>query len=101
MSKLLEGQLSGGPLTTAASLGAQNIAALTGVRALVVGITTGTINIEVSYDQGTTWATFQAMTADGLSNELPPAGRFRATAAVATTISVEVYWGGRDDNFKA
>lgn len=98
--KLFEGLLAGGPLTTSASLTAQNIAALTGVRALVIGITTGTIDIEVSYDKGTTWAVFQQLTSDGLSNELPPVGTFRATASVSTDISVEVYWGGRNANLR-
>lgn len=101
MSKLLEGQLAGGPLIAVGSLTAQNIAALEGVRANVVGITTGTILIEISYNGGTSWATFATLTADGLTAELPPVGLFRARATVDTTISVEVFWGGRDNNRRA
>lgn len=98
MSQLFEGQLAGGPLVAVGSLTAQNIAALTGVKAQVVGITTGTILIEISYNGGTDWALHDTLTADGLSTVLPNVGLFRARASVDTSISVEVYFGGRNED---
>jgi len=97
--KLLEGTL--GTLTTVAATSAQNIEALEGVRVHITGITTGTVLTEISYDQGTTWALWATNTADGLVAELPPCGRVRCRATVATSIVAVCNFGGRNPNLRA
>lgn len=98
MSKLLEGAL--GSFTGVAAGTAKNIAALTGVRALVSGTFVGTVTIEVSFDEGTTWAIFQTLTAVGLSNELPPCGRVRANCTAFTSGTIVADYGGRNPDVR-
>ncbi len=99
MSKLLEGTL--GSFTSVVAGSDQNIEALTGVRAHVSGTFVADIDLEISYDEGASYALFQQLTAPGLSNEFPPAGILRANCTAFTSGTAVVNFGGRDDNRKA
>lgn len=99
MAKLKEGLLA--TLDAAESGAALNISDLEGVRCHVSGTFTADVDIEISYDLGVTWAVFQQLTAAGLSNEIPPCGRLRATASAYTSGTATVNYGGRDPNRKA
>lgn len=90
----------GANLTTVTTTAAKNIEALSGVRVSISGITTGTILVEISYDKGATWVTFATLTADGLTAELPPCGRVRCNATVATTIDAACAYGGRHGHLR-
>lgn len=97
--KLLEGTL--GSFTGTGAGTAQNIEALDGVRVHISGTFVADADVEISYDKGTTWALFQQLTAAGLSNEIPPAGRVRINISAFTSGTVVANFGGRDDNRKA
>ena len=99
MSSLREASF-GAALTTVSSTAAKNIEALSGVRVSITGITTGTLIVEISYDKGITWVPFQTLTADGLTAELPPSGRVRCRASVATTIVAVCNYGGRHGHLR-
>lgn len=96
MARLREGTL--GSFTTAAAGSAVDISNLEEVYAYVAGTFTGTVAIQVSFDAGSTWVTHQTKTGPGLSTLLPPAGRVRANVTGYTTGTVEVRYGGRDND---
>lgn len=97
--KLLEGTL--GSFTGTGAGTAQNVAALETVRVHVSGTFVADVDVEISFDQGTTWALWQQLTAAGLANELPPVGRVRINISAFTSGTVVTNFGGRDDNRKA
>lgn len=99
MSKLVEASF-GANLAAVGSTAAKNIEQLTDVRVSISGITTGTILVEISYDQATTWATFATLTADGLTAVLPPCGRVRCRATVDTDIDAACRYGGRNPDVR-
>jgi len=66
----------------------------------VSGTFVADIDIEVSFDEGSSWVLFQQLTAAGLSNKLPPCGRVRATASAYTSGTAGVNFGGHNPNLR-
>lgn len=96
MARLKEGTL--GSFTTVAAGTAAVISDFEEVRAYVAGTFSGTVAIEISFDQGTTWFAHTTVTAPTLSAILPPCGRVRANVTGYTSGQVEVRYGARDND---
>lgn len=69
---------------------------LEGVKVHIGGTFVGTIKIQTSTDQGTTWVDFQSTTAAVLSNELPNCGRVRVICSAYTSGTAKVSLGGSE-----
>lgn len=93
MANLREALL--GPLTAVADGTAFNIADLKDVYVFVYGTFVGTWKVQISFDQGTTWADWDTGTAGKLTAVLPPAGRVRFICTAFTSGTLRAAYGGR------
>lgn len=94
--KLVEGALGSHAAVEADA--AVNVSDLLDLQVTYSGTFVGTWILEVSFDQGTTWAQFDTGTAAKLTAVLPRCGRIRSRCSAYTSGTIVANYSGTDPN---